>query len=108
MASEPGHGFLALADRAYAFVVARGVVSEAALLTYVYGGPPPPGLVAHLAAPLLEDPRLERRANGAWAAIGRPSLTQHARLAELALTTLALAASGPSPDRGRLVRLCAV
>jgi DNA polymerase III epsilon subunit-like protein len=108
MASEPGQGFLALADRAYAFVVARGVVSEAALLTYVYGGPPPPGLVAHLAAPLLEDPRLERRANGAWAAIGRPSPTQHARLAELELTTLALAASGPSPDRGRLVRLCAV
>ena len=108
MSTKPGHGYLALRDRAYAFVITRGLVTEEALLTHVYGGSPPPALRAQLSAPLLDDARLERRADGHWAAIGRPPPTGHAKLDELALTTLALAASGPSPGRGRVVRLCAV
>ncbi|HLZ25877.1 MAG TPA: hypothetical protein VKV73_00985 [Chloroflexota bacterium] len=103
-----GEGLLALGDRAYGFVVARGPVSEAALLTHVYGGPPPPALMARLAAPLLDDPRLERRADGSWSAIGGQPPEAPSRLGELELTTLAIAATGPNPDRGRVVRLCAL
>ena len=66
MPSEPGQGFLALRDRAYEFVAARGVVSEEALLGHVYSGPMPQSLWAQLTAPLLDDPRLERRADGGW------------------------------------------
>ena len=40
--------------------------------------------------------------------IGKTTAPETARLEHLALTTLALAASGPSPGRGRVVRLCAV
>jgi len=100
--------FLALRDRAYAFVAANGLVPEAALLAHVYGGSPPPALQAQLAAPLLEDPRLERRPDGGWAAIDARATTESASLNDLALTALAVAASGPSPTRGRVVRLCAV
>jgi hypothetical protein len=108
MTSEPAQGFLALRDRAHALVVARGVVSEEALLTHVYGGRPPFALRATFAAPLLGDPRLERRADGAWTATSTRPPSEHAHLRELALTTLALAASGPSPGRGRVVRVCAL
>lgn len=104
MSTQRGHAFLALADRAYRFVATRGPVPEDALLTHVYGGPPPPGLVARLAAPLRDDPRLERRADGSWAAAGSPAPSS---VDALELTTLAIAATGPNPDRGRVVRLCA-
>ncbi len=108
MSSEPAPGFLALRDRAYAFVLALGPVSEDALLTHVYGGAPPAALRAQLAAPLLDDPRLERRPDGHWTATARRLPTRHAKLEASALTTLALAASGPSPERGRVVQLCAL
>lgn len=88
--------------------MAHGPVSEELLLTHVYGGAPPPGLRAHLAAPLLGDARLERRPDGDWTVVGRALPTRRAELDDLALTTLALAASGPNPARGRVVQLCAL
>ena len=70
MSAETGAGFLALRERAYAFVAAGGAVREEALLAHVYGGAPPLALRAALAAPLLDDARLERRADGLWTTIG--------------------------------------
>ncbi|MDQ6674835.1 MAG: exonuclease domain-containing protein, partial [Chloroflexota bacterium] len=108
MLSEPTRGFLALRDRAYAFVAAGGTVTEDALLTHVYGGAPPPALRAQLAAPLLADARFERAPDGSWKATPTRLPSVHAELDQLAVTTLALAATGPNPERGRVVQLCAV
>src|SRR4029077_17554271 len=108
MSPEPRPGFLALRDRAYAFVTAHGPVSEDTLLAHVYGGPPPSPLRAQLSAPLLDDPRLDRRADGHWSLADNRPLPEPGQLSGLALTTLALAASGPNPRRGRVVHLCAL
>jgi DNA polymerase III epsilon subunit-like protein len=112
MASQPGDTaprFLALRDRAYAFVVEHQPVAEDALLAHTYGGRPPSALHAQLAAPLLDDPRLERSADGAWTSAGRGSTgTQPAGgLDTLPVTALALASTGPSPDSGRVVCVAA-
>src|SRR3982074_3307015 len=98
--------FLALRDRAYAFLARAGDVdiAEDALLAHVYGGPPPPALRAQLTAPLLADPRIQRRADGSWGLLGKPTPDP----AGLAFTALALLATGPSPDRGRLVHITAL
>src|SRR5947209_4404513 len=115
MAASQTSGFLALRDRAHALVVERGSVAEAELLEHVYGGPTPIGVRAQLAAPLADDPRLLRTADGHWtlrtalaevpqATPGEPSSTV---TAILPLTVLAMAATGPRPGRGRIVRLAA-
>ena len=93
-------GFLALRDRAYAFLVGRGSADEAALLSHVYGGSAPLALRAKLAAPLAGDPRLERGQDGMW------TLRDRARVPQ-GFTALALVATGPTPGRGRIVRVSA-
>src|SRR3989442_7298745 len=103
MSAEAAPALLALRDRAYAFVLALGPVSEDALLTHVYGGAPPAALRARLAAPLLDDPRLERRPDGDWTAPVRRLPTDHAQLQALGLNTPALAASGAQPTRRGVV-----
>src|SRR5436309_10865258 len=63
-AAEPAHalmvaseaGFLALRDRAYAFLAEHGPADEPTLLAHVYGGPAPLALGTKLAAPLAGDP----------------------------------------------------
>jgi DNA polymerase III epsilon subunit-like protein len=96
--------FLGLQDRAYAYLAQAGDVAEDTLLAHVYGGPPPPALREQLAAPLAGDPRIERRADGRWGLVGKPPPDP----VSLAFTALALLATGPSPDRGRLVHVTAV
>jgi DNA polymerase III epsilon subunit-like protein len=101
-------GFLpmALCDRAYALLSQRAFVAEEVLLAHVYGGAPPVALRARLAEPLLADPRIVRRADGQWTLVGQAAAVdkgQNPR--ELAFTALALAATGPSPARGRVVHL---
>jgi DNA polymerase III epsilon subunit-like protein len=96
--------FLALRDRAYAFVARAGHVTEEALLAHVYGGLPPPALRAQLAAPLSGDPRIQRRADGRWGLVGKPAPDP----VSLAFTSLALLATGPNPERGRLVHVTAL
>src|SRR6266568_5015947 len=98
------HRFLALQDRAYAFLARSGTVTEDALLAHVYGGPPPPALREHLAAPLTGDPRIQRRADGRWGLVGKPAPDP----VGLAFTSLALLATGPRPQRGRLVHVTAL
>ena len=93
-------GFVALRDRAHALLLNRGVVDEATLLAHVYGGPAPAGLRAKLAVPLTDDPRLQRRPDGTW------TLRGSAPAAE-GFTALALVVTGPTPGRGRIVRLSA-
>ena len=100
---EPEFAPLALQDRAARFLADREVASEDELLAHVFGGPPPAALRARLAAPLLSDPRLERRADGLWTLRGRPGTEPTAR----AFTALAVVASGPSPPRARLVHVSA-
>src|SRR5689334_10413909 len=97
---------LALCDRAYEFLLAHGAVSEEELLIHVFGGPAPATVRDTLAAPLRNDARLERREDGLWRLRGVPARDDHAPLT--AFTALALAASGPSPTRARLVRIAAV
>jgi DNA polymerase III epsilon subunit-like protein len=96
--------FLALRDRAYAFLARAGRVTEEALLAHVYGGLPPPALRAQLAAPLIDDPRIQRRADGRWGLVGKPAPDP----VSLAFTSLALLATGPNPERGRLVHVTAL
>src|SRR5260370_27360678 len=96
--------FLALQDRAYAFLAQAGDVTEDALLAHVYGGRPPPALRTRLAAPLTGDPRIQRREDGRWGLVGKPAADPVC----LAFTSLALLATGPSPERGRLVHVTAL
>src|SRR5262245_19417230 len=91
---------LELRDRAVRFVVDRGAATEDAVLAHVYGGSTPPALRATLAAPLLADPRLERGADGQW----RPRSTA----ATPGFTALGLVASGPRPERARVVGMHAL
>jgi DNA polymerase III epsilon subunit-like protein len=100
MQSGDAAGFLALRDRAFAFLVGRDPVEERLLLAHVYGGAAPAALRASLATPLLGDPRLERRPDGSWAIAG-------AAVEPDSFTALALVATGPTPGRARIVRLCA-
>src|SRR5437879_203544 len=100
MRSKDAAGFLALRDRAYGLLVGREAVAEEILLAHVYGGPAPAALRGKLAAPLLGDPRLERRSDGSWTITG-------GSVERDAFTTLALVATGPTPSRARIVRLCA-
>ena len=101
MWSTDAAGFLALRDRAYGLLVRREVVTEEILLAHVYGGPAPAALRSKLAAPLLGDPRLERRSDGSWTIAGG-SVER-----DSSFTTLALLATGPTPTRARIVRLSA-
>jgi DNA polymerase III epsilon subunit-like protein len=106
MAPEGDAAFTALelCDRAYRFVAERGVAAEEEVLAHVFGGAMPVALRTRLAAPLLADPRLDRDATGHWRARSAPAELG----ASPAFTALALVASGPSPGRGRLVRLTAL
>ena len=98
--ASAGPGFLALRDRAHALLLSRGAVDEATLLAHVYGGPAPAALRATLAAPLADDPRLQRGPDGTWTLRG-PAPTSDG------FTALALVVSGPTLGRGRIVRLSA-
>ncbi|HTD77580.1 MAG TPA: hypothetical protein VK898_08090, partial [Chloroflexota bacterium] len=98
VASEAG--FLALRDRAYAFLAERGPADEPTLLAHVYAGPAPLALGPKLAAPLAGDPRLQRDPDGTWSVRGQ---TQ----ASASFTALALVVTGPTPGRGRIVRVSA-
>src|SRR5215211_7786903 len=105
---EPGWAPLSLRDRAYTFLREHGSASDEVLLNHVYGGSAPRSMHAPLAAPLADDPRLERRADGTWAIATPAAPPLGARLGERELTTLALAASGPTPGRGRIVQVAAL
>jgi DNA polymerase III epsilon subunit-like protein len=96
--------FLALRDRAYAFLARAGDTTEDELLAHVYGGLPTPTLREQLAAPLAADPRIHRDEDGRWRLVGQPKPDP----VSLAFTSLALLATGPSPDRGRLVQVTAL
>jgi DNA polymerase III epsilon subunit-like protein len=96
--------FLTLRDRAYALLVAQSNVSEQALLEHVYGGVAPPALRAQLVAPLRGDPRFEQSVDGSWRLIR--GIDHSADVREY--TALALAATGPSPARGRIVCVAAL
>jgi DNA polymerase III epsilon subunit-like protein len=99
VSSEPR--FLGLRDRAYALLATSESVADEALLAHVYGGATPAALRDRLVAPLLGDPRFERRPDGSWSLL-------HAAPDLAAFTALALAATGPSPARGRIVCLAAL
>ena len=96
--------FLALRDRAFAYLCAHGAsVSEDALLREVYGGAAPAALRPQLVAPLLDDPRFERSPDdNSW------RLARTDQVDDDAYTALALAATGPSPARGRIVCIVAL
>jgi hypothetical protein len=106
MATDTGSGLLALRDRAVAALLAHGPLSQDEVLRHVYGGLPPPALRAQLARPLLADPRLEQRPDGSWVTRGAPPQVL-APDQPGQLTVLALATSGPTPGRGRIVHLAA-
>ena len=91
---------LELRDRAFRYLSECVSASEADVLAHVYGGSIPVALQATLARPLLSDPRLERRPDGAWR-IRLETL-------ERGFTALAIAATGPRPERARLVRVVAL
>ena len=93
---------LALRDRAYQFLVERGTASEDELLRYMYGGSAPAALGATLRAPLLEDSRLARSADGTW------SLRRTTTAEAGSFTALVVVASGANPARGRVVRIVAL
>jgi DNA polymerase III epsilon subunit-like protein len=93
-------GFLALRDRAYAFLAKGGPADEPKLLAHVYGGPAPLALRAKLAAPLAGDPRLLRGPEGTWSVRAQTPASE-------SFTALALVVSGPTPGRGRIVRISA-
>jgi DNA polymerase III epsilon subunit-like protein len=101
-------GFLALRDRAHAFLTGHGSAAEADVLAHVYGGPTPAALAARLAAPLLGDPRLERNAAGAWTLRAAVPSAVSAATTSRPLTALAIATTGSNPARGRIVRLVAL
>ncbi|MBV9173440.1 MAG: hypothetical protein JOZ81_25530 [Chloroflexi bacterium] len=93
--------FVALCDKAFEALGRSESLSEPALLAAVYGGQPPAALYAQLATPLLQDPRLERRADGCWVRRSAASLADE-------VTVLALATTGPTPGRGRIVHIGAL
>jgi DNA polymerase III epsilon subunit-like protein len=101
---EAAYTGLELCDRAYRFLAERGAAAEEDVLRHVFGGAMPAALRARLAAPLLADTRLERDASGRWCLRSAPLEIS----ASPAFTALALVASGPSPGKGRLVRLTAL
>jgi DNA polymerase III subunit epsilon len=94
--------FLALRDRAFEFLAERTSATEDELLRHVFGGQPPVALRERLLAPLLDDPRLERRADGTWAHRGA------ARVAHDAYTVLAVVATGPTPGRAHVAHISAL
>lgn len=93
---------IALCDRAYEALGSCEPLDEETLLAHVYGGVPPPAVRPQLLQPLLNDPRLERDANGSW--FRRGAADSHAD----ELTVLALATTGPTPGRGRIVHISAL
>ena len=106
---HPGFVPLTLCDRAYTFLARGETVAEAVLLAHVYGGAPPAALHARLAEPLLADPRFFRGADGQWALVGQATPVHGGQtLRELVFTALAVAATGPSPARGRVVHVAAL
>lgn len=94
---------LELGDRAVRFLEARDDVAEDELLAHVYGAPIPAALRGKLAAPLLSDARLERQADGRWTLRQMEKPAAGARF-----TALAVAATGPTPGRARVVRIVAL
>jgi DNA polymerase-3 subunit epsilon len=104
MESESDPSFLQLRDRAFAFLSTSQPLTDAALLAHVYGGAPPAALRARLIAPLLDDPRLARTADGRWTvarcAAGAPIGAD--------FTALALTTTGPHPARARVLRVAAL
>jgi DNA polymerase-3 subunit epsilon len=96
-------GFLALRDRAYAFLAQWEPATEEELLRHVYGGQTPAAVRAQLLAPLLSDPRLRQRPDGTWTTAGRRVVTPQT----LQVVALAVAATGPTPSRHRVVQLAA-
>jgi DNA polymerase-3 subunit epsilon len=110
MPSGASSGFLALRDRAYAFLRAHGPASESELLAHVFGAAAPNALLLKMAEPLRGDPRLARSDDGTWSVI---QTAQRASIDVAAdathdVTALVVAATGPSPRRGRIVRVVAV
>ncbi|MBV9327349.1 MAG: hypothetical protein JO352_26705 [Chloroflexi bacterium] len=91
---------LELRDRAFRFVSERGSATDAEVLAHVYGGSIPSALRAKLAEPLLADPRLELRPDGTW--------TVRMAVQARGFTALAIAPTGPTPRRARLVRIVAL
>ena len=100
---RPEFAALELRDLAVRFITQRGTVTEEEVLEHVYGGVAPAALRARLAAPLLADPRLERLPDGSWTLRGR-----RASVPSRMFVALALAATGPTPARAALVRVCAL
>ena len=96
--------FLALRDKAYALLCERGALDEGELLRHVYGGAAPDALRSRLSAPLLEDARFARDPQGTWRVI--EAAAPAAGLS--AFTALALATTGPSPARARIVCVAAL
>ena len=100
---QPEFAAIELRDRAVRFIADRGTVTEDEVVRQVYGGAVPVALRSKLAAPLLADPRLERLPDGAWRLrhrVAGPQVTS--------FVALALAATGPTPVRARVVRVCAL
>lgn len=102
-------GFLALGDRALALLAVRETVSDEELLEHVYGGKLPPGVRGRLLEPLLAESRIQRGADGRWRALGegRPARSHRLPLPDAPLTVVALAATGPRPQRSRLLAVSA-
>ncbi len=93
-----------LRDRAFDLLSQGEPVDDEALLAHVYGGAPPAALRARLLAPMLEDPRFGRTADGRWTIAARPSVPISAG----EVTALALTVTGPNPARARVLRVSAL
>jgi DNA polymerase III subunit epsilon len=102
MAEAPA--YLALCDRAYALLVERGAVAEGDLLAHVFGGAAPAAVREHLLGPLRRDPRV-RCAEGVWTLAA--AADRDTELSTLCVACLSIAATGPRPDRDRLLRVAA-
>lgn len=110
MSSDASSGFLDLRDRAYAFLRAHGPAAEPALLAHVFGAAAPNALLLKMAEPLRGDPRLARSDDGTWSVMQRvqPASRDAAVAGIQDVTALVVAATGPSPRRGRIVRVVAL
>jgi len=104
--AHPESPFLALRERAVAFLKSAKVANEDALLGHVYGGAPPAALRERLLAPLRDDPRLHRLAEGQWTLRAPPG--RHVSVADAELTALSLTTTGSRPSRARVVRIAAL
>src|SRR6266536_2698376 len=104
--AHPESPFLALRERAVAFLKSAKVANEDALLGHVYGGAPPAALRERLLEPLRDDPRLHQLADGQWTL--RAVSGRHVSVADAELTALAVTTTGSRPSRARVVRIAAL